>query len=252
MQKIQFLEANPANFNPSIRPISSIKYIVVHYTGNKGDTAENNARYFHEAKISSSAHYFVSDETIWQSVKLEHAAYAVGLGSRKEPYIKWPAMWKKITNSNSVSVEICGSKASYEGTDTTKRTAAKLVADLLHYLNLSPACVYRHYDVTGKVCPAWAVNDSLKWLEFNLWVSQYFYGEEEDVLLDTPENYNMFKTWMQRYEEEQAQLPADWEINAMAYAEANGLIKDGRPRSYITRGELAEVLRRMNAKAGTY
>lgn len=27
------------------RPHSSIKYIVIHYTGNKGDTAENNGNF---------------------------------------------------------------------------------------------------------------------------------------------------------------------------------------------------------------
>ena len=36
-----------------------IKYIVVHYTGNKGDTAAANTRYFRTMNRNASAHYFV-------------------------------------------------------------------------------------------------------------------------------------------------------------------------------------------------
>lgn len=245
-----FVEAHTKNFNTYTRPTSSIKFIVIHYTGNINDTARNNALYFHSSVTHSSAHYFVSEKTVYQSVKDIYPAYSVGLGGRKEPYFKWPAMWKKITNSNSISIEICGSSTSREGTDQTKDTAAQLVADLLEKYDLPLSCIYRHYDVTGKRCPAWAVDDPMKWLEFKLKVSHYLSEKgEDDNMLDTQENYNVFKTFMDRYLTEIAQQPADWETEAMQYCEAKNLIHDGRPKSNITRGELATVLMRMNAEA---
>lgn len=242
-----YIEANKANFNNTTRSLSSIKYIVIHYTGNINDTARNNALYFRDTPVQSSAHFFVSEDSIYQSVGIHHAAYSVGLGARKHPYFKWPSMWQKITNSNSISIEICGSKNSREGTDKTKNTAAQLVADLLDKLGLTPACIYRHYDVTGKICPAWAVEDPLKWLEFTLMVNRYFYKEGEDEMTNTPENYSVFKEFMAKYLDELAKSECAWSAEAMAYCQARGLINDGRPNSNVTRAELATVLMRLNA-----
>ena len=46
MTNIPFLQADSSNFY-SGRGGNSIKYIVVHYTAGNGDTAMNNAQYFH-------------------------------------------------------------------------------------------------------------------------------------------------------------------------------------------------------------
>lgn len=240
-----YVEANKANFTNSVRPITSIKYIVIHYTGNKGDTARNNALYFREAVVESSAHFFVSGDSIYQSVPLNHAAWSVGLGGRKEPYFKWPTMYGKITNSNSVSIEICGYPKSLEGDDQTKRTAALLAVDLMEKLNLTPSCMHRHYDVTGKCCPAWAVEDPLKWLDFKVLVNSIFYGEEEDDMKNTPENYAVFKEFMDRYLRELAEKPADWEVQELNAVREKGLMDGTRAKSFVTRGELATVLNRL-------
>lgn len=214
----------------------------MHYTANIGDTAEGNANYFARELTKNSAHYFVSEETIYQSVKDIHAAYSVGLGSRKEPYFKWPTMWQKITNSNSISIELCGSKTSREATETTKRTAAKLAVELMRKYNLSPSCLYRHYDVTGKSCPAWAVEDQLKWLDMQMMVTNIFYGGSEDELLDNDTNYQVFKSFMKRYNKELSDSPATWETAVMLKTQQRGLMDGTRPKSNVTRGELAQVL----------
>lgn len=67
--------------------------------------------------------------------------------------------------------------------------------------------------------------------------------EEEEV---TQEQFNQM---MDNYLAELATKPATWEQTAMAWAEEQGLIKGDttgatRPKSYITRGEFAEVLHR--------
>lgn len=245
LDKAIYIEAHKNNFSMNVRALSSIKYIIIHYTGNVGDTARNNAFYFHDANIQSSAHFFVSGTDVYQSVPLNHAAFAVGLGSRKEPYFKWPSMWKKANNNNSVSIEICGYPNSLEGNDETKLTAAKLAADLMDKLGLTPSCLYRHYDVTGKCCPAWAVNEPVKWLDFKVLVSSIFYGEEEDELKDTPENYTVFKNFMARFIAEQEKAPATWEDKEMLAAKEKGIMDGTRPKANVTRGELATVVNRI-------
>lgn len=47
----------------------NIKYIVIHYTANDGDTAQGNCRYFNAANRKASAHYFVDEQEVWRSVK---------------------------------------------------------------------------------------------------------------------------------------------------------------------------------------
>ena len=45
------------------------KYIVIHYTGNKTDTAKANANYFRTENRGASAHYFVDKNTVYQVVE---------------------------------------------------------------------------------------------------------------------------------------------------------------------------------------
>ena len=52
----------------------AISYIVMHYTGNRKDLAVNNAKYFQTAGRQASAHFFVDDTTIYQTVELRNKA----------------------------------------------------------------------------------------------------------------------------------------------------------------------------------
>ena len=55
--------ANKRNYGGK-RNTSAIKYIVIHYTGNDGDSDEANARYFKNNIVKASAHYFVDDDSV--------------------------------------------------------------------------------------------------------------------------------------------------------------------------------------------
>lgn len=75
---IREILANKKNFG-GVRPISSIKYIVLHYTANDGDKAENNAKYFQTPhNPPTSAHYITDDYYIIRSVPDNFIAYSVG------------------------------------------------------------------------------------------------------------------------------------------------------------------------------
>jgi len=69
--------ANPDNYGEA-RTADQIRYLVIHYTGNDGDTAANNAAYYQRTVVQASAHYFVDDTTIYRSVPELCAAWAVG------------------------------------------------------------------------------------------------------------------------------------------------------------------------------
>lgn len=249
LETVKFKPVNPKNCSTGYRPVSNIKYVIIHYTGNVGDTANNNAEYFASTVVGASAHYFVDENEIWQSVPDNMAAWAVGLGNRKEPYFRWPTMYQRVTNNNSISIEICGGYKSLEANTITKLRAAELCAELLHKYNLTPANVYRHYDVTGKECPRWAVQYPEKWEDFKSWVNNY-YKEGDDNMLNTDENYNVFKEFMDRYKSEldKAQPTSAWESDAMQSALESGIMDGTRPKSLVTRAELAVVAKRLGKK----
>ncbi|MGE4214109.1 MAG: N-acetylmuramoyl-L-alanine amidase [Anaerotignaceae bacterium] len=77
--KINTILANISNFIKG--RTSTVKYIVLHYTANNGDTAKGNCKYFASAGRKASAHYFVDENRVYQSVPDSDAAWSVGYES---------------------------------------------------------------------------------------------------------------------------------------------------------------------------
>lgn len=151
---VKTMLANKRNYGGS-RPTSNIKYIVIHYTANDGDTDENNANYFKNNVVGSSAHYFVDDDSATQSVPDDYIAYHCGAKRYKHP---------KCRNSNSIGIEICDDLKNgvvYPSAKTISNTL-ELVDHLMKKYSIPKENVIRHYDVTGKHCPAYWVNNA-KW-----------------------------------------------------------------------------------------
>lgn len=148
--------AHLSNFGYA-RSLSNIKWIVIHYTANDGDSDENNALYFQRNIVKSSAHYFVDDDSITQSVPDNYVAYAVG-GSKLNSYGKYHGI---CTNSNSISIEICDNVRNgvIYPTQKTINNALDLTQMLMTKYNIDISHVIRHKDVTGKVCPAYWSDD---------------------------------------------------------------------------------------------
>lgn len=139
------------------RDVQQITYIVLHYTGNKTDKAVNNAKYFGKTGTntrSAGAHYFVDETSIYQSVGDLYTAYAVG-GSKYSNCgtTGGGSMYGKITNANSLSVEMCSTNGEISA--KTIENAASLVKMLMMKYTIPLENVYRHFDVTGKACPGW-------------------------------------------------------------------------------------------------
>lgn len=140
------------------RAVSKIEYIVIHYTANDGDTDEANANYFNGANRKASAHYFVDDDSVTQSVKDNYVAWSVG-GSRYSNYktTGGAKYYKKATNTNTISIELCDDRKNgtiYPSAKTIEN-AIELTKDLMEKYNIPASKVIRHFDVTGKPCPAY-------------------------------------------------------------------------------------------------
>lgn len=132
-----------------------IKYIVIHYTGNDGDTDENNGKYFQGVNRQASAHYFVDDDSITQSVPDDFVAWHCGAKTYKH---------RLCRNSNSIGIEICDDVKNgkiYPSAQTITNVL-ELTVYLMKKYNIPKENVIRHYDVTGKLCPAYWVDDA-KW-----------------------------------------------------------------------------------------
>lgn len=155
--------AHKSNYGGT-RSTKDIDYIVVHYTGNSGDTALNNCKYFQGANRHASAHYFVDGgKYIYKSVPVSSVAWSVGgcystSGAAGNYY-------KKCTNANSLSVEMCNSAGKVAG--NVRDQTIELVKFLMKKYGVPASRVIRHWDVNGKDCPApWIGANNAEWKAF--------------------------------------------------------------------------------------
>jgi len=136
---------------------TDIKYIVIHYTGNKGDTALNNVKYFANNTVKASAHFFVDENSIYTSVPVNDTAWHCGGGLQGS---KGHAWYGKCTNSNSIGVEMCLLDKSGNVRNGTIAKAVEVTKYLMNMYNIPAENVIRHWDVTGKSCPAPMTGDN--------------------------------------------------------------------------------------------
>lgn len=140
-----------SKYNNESRQGWGVKYIVIHYVG-AVSTAKNNADYFAGGDRQASAHFFVDEGSIWQSVETDRAAWHCGgplQGAGGHTFFGY------CTNLNSIGIEMCVVKKDGKyivKTDTVNNTAW-LVQKLMKDFGVTKDHVIRHYDVTGKECP---------------------------------------------------------------------------------------------------
>ena len=153
-----------ANYG-SKRNTKVIKFLVYHYTANDGDTDEANANYFHNNVVKASAHRFVDDDSVTISVPDNYVAWSVGGGLQGSKGHKYH---KICTNTNSISIEMCDTirNGKYEVSSKTRVNAIELGKKIIKKYGIKKEHVIRHYDVTGKLCPLYFVNDEKAWEDF--------------------------------------------------------------------------------------
>ncbi len=136
---------------------TSTMAIVMHYTANDGmtATAKGNANYFHNTEKEASAHFVIDEAECYECVPPELTAFAVGGGKYASCNVTGGGRYYGIvTNKNSISVEM----VSHSGKDgffiprKTLENAAEFIRELKR--KYPDAMIIRHFDVTGKACPA--------------------------------------------------------------------------------------------------
>lgn len=185
LDNIPLVLANRANYGTT-RRAEDIKYLVFHYTGNDGDNDANNAAYFRDHVVEASAHYFVDDDSITQSVPDLYVAYAVGGKLWSDTgRTGGGTMYGVITNRNSLSIEMCDTRRDgvLQATEATMARAAALGRALMEKYNIPLSRVYRHFDVTGKHCPAYLM-DAGKWAEFKARLEDDMTKEEIQAIVN--------------------------------------------------------------------
>ena len=140
-------------------PLREISGVVVHYVGNPGTTAAANRSFFANLALThetyASAHFVVGLEgEILQCVPLTEIAYC-----------------SNTANDHTVSIEVCHADETGEFSAETMASLLRLTAWLCEEFDLAPADVIRHYDVTGKICPKYYVENEDAWLSFKQDVS---------------------------------------------------------------------------------
>ena len=156
---------NLININGFSRPgiqLNSHSYIVIHYTGSNGGRADAIRNYFNNmnGNYASSQYIVDTDGSIVRAIPENEVAWHAG---------------NYNMNLNSIGIEVCcfdrlNSGSAQNGdwyfTDETYKALIELVKDLMTRYNIPEDHVIRHYDVTGKYCPAMWVKNESAWNEF--------------------------------------------------------------------------------------
>ena len=139
---VQLLDVNPYS-RPGIES-DGITGIVIHYTRDYF----NGLQYSQETSASSNFVVGLDGEII-QCVPTWEVAYA-----------------SNDRNYDTVSIEVCHPDESGKFTDKTYRSLVQLTAWLCVKFDLTADDVIRHYDVTGKNCPKYFVENEEVWAAF--------------------------------------------------------------------------------------
>lgn len=159
------IETDYLTVNEYSRPgaeLEQVNAVVVHYTANPGTSATNTKSYFENLATTgetyASSHFVIGLEgEIVQCIPLNEISYA-----------------SNERNRDSISIECCHPDTTGEFNVATYNQCVKLVAQLCKYYDLDPhEDVLRHYDVTGKECPLFYVENPNEWEQFLDYVEQY-------------------------------------------------------------------------------
>lgn len=173
---MEFVSCDPSNYRAG--RTQPVRYIVMHYTANNGDTARNNCDYYHRVGgLQASAHYFVDEHGAMQSVREGDTAWHCGAEAGRR-------YWHpECRNANSIGIEMCSRKradGSYYILPETVANAAALAREIMQRYGIDTEHVVRHYDVTGKRCPMPWADDPAQWTAFKEMLTSKKPNEEEE------------------------------------------------------------------------
>ncbi len=141
--------------------LPEVNGVVIHYTANPGTDAIDNRNYFEGLKDShitkASSHFIVGlDGTIVQCIPTAEIAYA-----------------SNDRNYDTISIETCHPDETGKFNQETYESLIVLTGYLCVRFGLTSDDVIRHYDVTGKNCPKYYVENEDAWEQFKIDLDHY-------------------------------------------------------------------------------
>ena len=220
------------NYTPG-RP-GGVDYLVIHYVGASGG-ARANAQYYHATPgIGASAHYFVGHAeegaSVYASVAETDTAWHCGRadGQYRHPYCR---------NANSIGIELCcrwnGGAWTFDGATLDRGT--QLARDIMARHAIPISRVLRHYDVTGKVCPAPFVHHPDQWQAWKKGLEDMTQQETSALFGQLYEQVNPLYTELE-------QVPPYWREETAALMAAGALEGDGVHPLHIRQEALAALV----------
>ena len=137
--------------------LDAVNSIVIHYVGNPGTTAQQNHDYYDQPDTTVSSHFLIGlDGEIIQCVPIDEKSSA-----------------SNDRNSDTLSIEVCHPDATGQFTQASYDSLVKLTAWLCDHCHIGRDQVIRHYDITGKLCPLYFVENPAAWEQFLADVKNY-------------------------------------------------------------------------------
>jgi N-acetylmuramoyl-L-alanine amidase CwlA len=165
--------------------------ICVHYTGDPGATAAQLAAFYGNV----AAGVFKDKPNSWTS-----AQYVIGMQGEilriiPDDEIAYAASGK---NNGVIHIEVCHADSTGNFSEESIVALEELVRSLMSKYNISTENVVRHYDLTGKRCPAYYV-DSTRWaaLHERITTSQTTDGKLYRVQVGAFKNKTNAESYMQ-------------------------------------------------------
>jgi len=148
----------PNKYSRPQNKLTAVRKIVMHYTANNGASANGHYNYFNNLKGTyASAHLFVDRLEKLLIIPLNEIAYHAN--DRTYRGVK-----ELLPNANflSIGIEMCLEKDGSIHPQTIEN-AEDVAVELCKRFDLNPITdIVRHFDVTGKNCPApWVSNGAL-------------------------------------------------------------------------------------------
>lgn len=161
-----FLPVN--EFSRPGRKLVSVKGVVIHWTGNADVGIEEHYKYFKSLSEQdpnddewdryAGAHFFIdTDGEIGQLIPENEMAYHVGAHEYKDGILN--KFNTTYPNNCLIGIEMCHPDDTGKFTEYTYLRTIQLVSHLVEKYDLTLSDVVRHYDVTGKKCPKYFVEN---------------------------------------------------------------------------------------------
>lgn len=157
---IEEMLLTPNEYSRPQTALNKVNGVVIHYTANPGTDALANRNYFEglkDGKTYSNGNYIYTSSNfiiglngdIIQCIPLNEVAYA-----------------SNGRNEDTISIEVCHPDETGKFTDKSYKSLVKLTAWICSEYNLKKDEIIRHYDVTGKICPKYFVENEEEWEHF--------------------------------------------------------------------------------------